>query len=212
MNEAATDVTAWVESVRRSGGARVDPARFHVIEALAQRVPGLQEPVKALVEAKLRKVVGDYTALLEARPPAPKISKRLAANAPVSPLAQLNEHLRGITGKRAAPQAPVLPGEPEDQHELASVRRFRQARERRRSLDQVEKAAARKPVNAGPLNSHALVLQSLSLMRELSPDYLRHFLVHMESLQWLDQVRERLSATVKHGKSASGEKKANRKK
>jgi hypothetical protein len=50
----------------------------------------------------------------------------------------------------------------------------------------------RKPANAGPLNSHALVLQTLSLMRDLSPDYLRRFVAGVEALQWLERASEQL--------------------
>ena len=74
--------------------------------------------------------------------------------------------------------------------ELASVRRFRSAWSASRSQEQLEQALARKPAQAGPLNSHVLVLQALELMGELSPDYLRHFLLHVDSLQWLEQARE----------------------
>jgi hypothetical protein len=50
----------------------------------------------------------------------------------------------------------------------------------------VEEAIARKPANAGPLNSHVLVLQALGMMQTLSPEYLRRFLAHVEALQWLE--------------------------
>ena len=86
------------------------------------------------------------------------------------------------------PEAPLFLFSPEKLR--ARARRFRQAWTRRRSLEQVQRAVARAPANAGPLNSHALVLQSLELMRELSPDYLRRFLVHVEALQWLDAARQ----------------------
>jgi Protein of unknown function (DUF2894) len=85
-------------------------------------------------------------------------------------------------------------GETQDQDELASARRFMRAWDTSRTQEQVEQAVTRKPLNAGPLNSHVLVLQSLGLMRGLSPDYLRRFLVHVESLQWLDKA----SATYPH--------------
>jgi hypothetical protein len=85
--------------------------------------------------------------------------------------------------------------------ELASARRFRSAWGRGRSQDQLQEALARKPAQAGPLNSHVLVLQALELMGELSPDYLRHFLQHVESLQWLEQARE-VRAPAKAGKAA----------
>ncbi|HSW05521.1 DUF2894 domain-containing protein, partial [Aquabacterium sp.] len=36
--------------------------------------------------------------------------------------------------------------------------------------------------------SHALVLRSLTLMRELSPDYLSRFMSHIDALLWLEQA------------------------
>lgn len=46
------------------------------------------------------------------------------------------------------------------------------------------------PENAGPLNSHHLVHRSLTLMRELSPDYLERFVGYVDALQWLEQANE----------------------
>jgi len=34
------------------------------------------------------------------------------------------------------------------------------------------------------------VLRSLSLMQEVSPDYLRRFLSHVDTLLWLEQATE----------------------
>jgi hypothetical protein len=47
---------------------------------------------------------------------------------------------------------------------------------------------SRRPANAGPLNSHNLVLQSLDMMRGVSTDYLRRFIAHVETLQWLEEA------------------------
>jgi hypothetical protein len=206
--DGPADVAAWLASVRRTGGWRLDPARFHYMEALARRMSGLPEPVRGLLEHKLRAAATHYAARLAPAPSAPAAPECVrGVAAPVAdatsgtPLRRLNEYIRVATAARR-PAAAL--GEPQNAQELASVRRFRQARERSRTLDQVEHAAARKPANAGPLNSHALVLHSLGLMRELSPDYLRRFLVHMESLQWLDQAREKLpSAAGKQAKPAA---------
>lgn len=46
------------------------------------------------------------------------------------------------------------------------------------------------PENAGPLNSHHLVHRSLTLMRELSPEYLECFVAYVDALQWLEQANE----------------------
>ena len=102
-----------------------------------------------------------------------------------SPLAQLNAYIRERVVARTLA---LLPGETADGDELPSVRRFRRAWTRVRAQDQVEQAVARRPAQPGPLNSHALVLQSLARMRELSPEYLRRFVEHVETLQWLEQA------------------------
>lgn len=164
---------ASIAALRSEGAWRLDPVRFHYLEALARRLPGQPEPVRRLLQARLQAALADYAGrLAQAQPAAPPA----AAPAACAPLAQLNQSIRAARGAGR-------------EDELASVRRFRRAWSRSRSLDQVEQAAARKPANAGPLNSHVLVLQSLALMGELSPDYLRRFLVQVESLQWLERAR-----------------------
>lgn len=145
-------------------------------QALERRMAGQHAPVQALLRAKLP--AGEDASV--ARLAAPVRTKP----AP-SPLAELNRAIRAEQVARLAP----APGEPApDPDELPSARRFRAAWDSGRTLDQVEQALARKPAQAGPLNSHMLVLQSLAMMRELSPAYLRHFLVHVETLQWLEQA------------------------
>jgi uncharacterized membrane protein SirB2 len=101
-----------------------------------------------------------------------------------APLADLNRYIResSLAHRR---HEPSLFGEAPMADELPSAHRFRQAWASGRTQDQVARAAQRKPLNAGPLNSHGLVLQSLELMEELSPHYLQHFVMHVEALQWL---------------------------
>ena len=52
-----------------------------------------------------------------------------------------------------------------------------------RSLNQ---SIAKTPKNAGPLNSHRLVLRSLEVMREVSPEYLNRFVGYVDALLVLD--------------------------
>ena len=72
---------------------------------------------------------------------------------------------------------------------------------------------AKVPENAGPLNSQHLVHRSLTLMRELSPEYLHHFMAHVDALLWLDQAQDggpvALGAEVARG-AESGKKTARR--
>jgi hypothetical protein len=71
---------------------------------------------------------------------------------------------------------------------LRSAQRFHETWSRVSAETEVTKAEQRAPDNAGPLNSHKLVLHTLSLMRQLSPDYLRGFLAQAETLLWLEQA------------------------
>ena len=106
-----------------------------------------------------------------------------------SPLAELNAYIAGVTAGRVEA---LEPDDRPEAGELPAARRFRRAWQKHQVTDRVAQAVARRPSNAGPLHSHVLVLQSLDLMRSLSPEYLRHFLAQVESLQWLEQARDAL--------------------
>lgn len=195
--DAAGALRAALASMRRAGAWQIDPARFHWLEALSRRLPAQPEAVRRILQARLEAAIADYAMRLAAAPPPGgnvRVLHPVAAPVPASdPLVQLNRSIRGARPADAA----ALPGESQQPDELASVRRFRRAWSASRSQQQVAQAALRKPANAGPLNSHALVLDSLELMRELSPDYLRRFLLHVESLQWLEQAREQAAPAGK---------------
>lgn len=185
---------AWLSALRGEGASRLDPVRFHYLEALARRLPGQPAPVRRILQDKLHAALTDYAArFAQGQPAAGEARKvrrpaRKPGVASCAPLAELNQYLRDASPASGSDGAA---GETHEQHEMASVRRFRRAWSHGRTQDQVTQATARKPVNAGPLNSHVLVLQSLALMQDLSPDYLRRFLVQVESLQWLEQASER---------------------
>jgi hypothetical protein len=72
--------------------------------------------------------------------------------------------------------------------ELKSMRYFRNTWSRLSVDRQVTQAIEQGPENAGPLNSHLLVLRSLALMRDISPDYLNRFVSYVDTLLWLDQA------------------------
>jgi hypothetical protein len=167
----------------------VHPARLRTLEAIARRAAAQPEAVRLLLEQKLP---ADLAQVAQAaQPPTQPLRVREPRReAPAgTPLAQLNLHIRATEAARA--EAP-LPGETHDPDELVNARAFRRAWARGRTLEQLEQALVRKPANAGPLNSHALVLQVLSLMRDLSPEYLRRFVGTVETLQWLERACDKL--------------------
>lgn len=185
--DAPAALRAVLAAMRREGAWRIDPAGFHWLEALSRRLSAQPEAVRRILQARLEAAVAEYAVRVAAAAPVAVNVRGLHSFAAGSePLVQLNRSIRSARPADAA----ALHGESQQPDELASVRRFRRAWSASRSQQQVAQAALRKPANAGPLNSHALVLDSLELMRELSPDYLRRFLLHVESLQWLEQARE----------------------
>lgn len=112
-----------------------------------------------------------------------------------SPLKALNAHI-ALASQAAAGGQRSSGGE---WPELRSAQRFRETWERLDAEEAVVQATHRAPENAGPLNSHMLVLRTLALMRELSPHYLRHFLAQTEALLWLEQAQ--LKAPAGKGKA-----------
>jgi hypothetical protein len=70
--------------------------------------------------------------------------------------------------------------------ELKTVRESR-ATWARMSVDrQLSLAMKQGPQNAGPINSHMLVLRSLTMMQDISPDYLSRFVSYVDTLLFLD--------------------------
>ncbi len=190
------DPHAQLEALRRSGRWRADPARFRYLEALARRAGGQPEPVRRLLQVRLRAGVAEYVQRIGLDGQAPA-ARQAATRTPPSPLAQLNRALR-----QARPASDAAA----DGEELASARRFRSAWDARRALEKLDLALARKPAQAGPLNSHALLLESLELMRTLSPSYLRRFMLRVETLQWLAAASEHAGEQPKAKKSGKAAK------
>lgn len=123
-------------------------------------------------------------------------ASRTASQPERSPLAELNAHIAQVSLAARGPSAAGGGGgsnQGEGQWpELRSAQRFRETWERLGAEETVVRATHRAPENAGPLNSHMLVLRTLGLMRELSPHYLRRFLSHTETLLWLEQAQVQL--------------------
>jgi hypothetical protein len=129
---------------------------------------------------------------LQARPRAAIPRKGLNA------LKALNRSLQSpATGIESAAAA----SSPPSTIEMKSVQQFRQSWQRMKVQDQVEHALQQGPANAGPLNSHRLVLRTLGLMQDLSPAYLHHFMSHLDTMLQLDTMTlPQAAKPVKGGK------------
>ena len=171
-----------LESLRAEGLHCHDPARFHYLEVLARRLPLQPLAVQQVLQQRWNAAVADYAGRARSNSGA---AAKAGAPAPDAPLAQLNRDLEA----RSQTDAAAGLGGAGHRPDLPSVRRFSQVWSKIAAEQQVAQALVRGPENAGPLNSHRLVLRTLRLMRTLSPDYTRHFLAQMDALLWLDQAK-----------------------
>lgn len=172
-----------------------DAVRASYLEAVARRMRAAPEAVQRMLQARLepQTEAAGPVAVVEPMPP-----KRPRAPPPKAapPLAQLNQYIATATGQLGAGA----------RSELRSAQAFRETWSRICAEEEVTEAVQRGPDNAGPLNSHMLVLRTLGLMRELSPDYLRRFMAHADTLLWLDQAGGRLKTPTSKGKPARQKK------
>jgi hypothetical protein len=160
------------------------------VEALTRRLQTAPEAVQSVLRGKLQQLAAaraDEQGPVAVEP-APLKRQRAQPPKPATPLGQLNQYIATATGTGA-------------RRELRSAQAFRETWSRICAEDEVTEAVQRGPDNAGPLNSHMLVLRTLGLMRELSPDYLRRFMAHADTLLWLDQAGGRLKMPTGKGKS-----------
>ena len=143
-----------------------DSVQAHFVAALSRRLQAAPEAVQRVLQERLQHAWLDH--------PTQALPSKPARSREPSPLAQLNRDIAATTP----------PG-----RELRSAQNFRDTWSRICAEDEVTQAVEQGPENAGPLNSHRLVLRTLALMRDLSPDYLRRFLSHADTLLWLEQAQ-----------------------
>jgi hypothetical protein len=169
--------------------------RARLAEALARRACAHAGEVRRVLDAKLAAMQERFNTS-SATPQGDVQRPSGAAHPPRGPLADLVDHVarqKAASGplapaaSRAATTSRPEPGTAADPKTL----QFFQRTWSRLSADQrLEQSRASLPDNAGPLNSHHLVHRSLTLMRELSPDYLERFVGYVDALQWLEQANE----------------------
>lgn len=193
MSDSGTRARAILDAWREQSADRLNPLRFHFIEALERRATGHVGEARRLLDDKLSKLIEAYADDLEIA--ASNVDAAVNAATPSAPargaLAGLIDHIANTTVARgddlvardAAPQPAALPS-------LAALDEFRKIWSEVRTDSQVRQSLEQVPANAGPLNSGSLVHRSLTLMRELSPGYLQQFLAYVDTLSWMEQMRD----------------------
>ncbi len=219
LDMLARSAAAHEGSVRRMLEAKLERA----LAAFAERFTHARSAAAELFAAASKKhpqavdelqqlfAVGDFrglrqlSATLEAREHCTGLAElvsRLEHGAASAP-----EHLPAhhATSRATAARPPTL--------ELKTIRESR-ATWAKMSVDkQLAQAMKQAPVNAGPINSHMLVLRSLAMMQAISPEYLSSMVTYADTLLFLDPgevvvpVKRKKAVAAKAGKSTKPAKK-----
>ncbi|MBN8888144.1 MAG: DUF2894 domain-containing protein [Rudaea sp.] len=191
MSHNGPSVRATLNAWRERQADRLDPVRFHFIEAMERRAANHDGDVRRILDDKL-------CALLEAYADDLAKAESGIANAVDSATAELPARdslgrliddiaQRAVPGENAhAVENPLV--EPSRFPELEALGEFRKTWSALHAESQLQKALAQVPTNAGPLNSEALVHRAIALMRELSPGYLQQFLAYIDTLSWMERI------------------------
>lgn len=225
-----------IDFLRASGVNKFDPVRFHYIETLARRAAAHHGSTRRLLDAKLENAVAalrerfDLAQHKARETVAQSIQRRQDKAGDLQQLftagdfkgvhrltAALKKEEQGATTLsmllRELEQHAL---ENKDAHnerhaaqyvELKTIRNFRDTWAKLSVDRQVAQALEQAPKNAGPINSHMLVLRLLSLMRDISPDYLNRFMIYADTLLSLDQDDEPKPAELKKGRAVRSRKK-----
>ncbi|MBD8050928.1 DUF2894 domain-containing protein [Limnohabitans radicicola] len=184
------DVLSTLDALRAAGAPRFDAVGWHYIETLAGRTQTQSGAAQALLTRKLQQSLDNLHQRMKAAAQATQTAKASSAS---SPLATLLQELK------AQDQSDTHPISNAWRSENPRIQQFRQQLSQISVQKQVTQAIAQAPQNAGPINSHMLVLRSLGLMRGISPDYLNRFMVHVDTLLCLDEADKGKAPAKKAG-------------
>ncbi|KWT98757.1 MULTISPECIES: DUF2894 domain-containing protein [unclassified Variovorax] len=182
------DPGATLDAWRERGEHRLDPVRFRFIEALARRASAHHGEARRILDDKLLQLLAAYGEDVEQvrGAPGPSATAKQQDRPDPGPLAGLLDHIaRHAVEPAAGDPAAGLSAAPRD---LKTLGYFRSTWSRLSADRRLTQSLAAVPENAGPLNSHQLVHRALTLMRELSPEYLHRFMSHVDALLWLDRA------------------------
>ncbi|RXV69134.1 DUF2894 domain-containing protein [Burkholderia stabilis] len=179
MTGDAMHARATLDAWREQGADRLDPVRFHRIDALERRAAALDGDARGLLDARLATLIEGFAAIVAQADEATEVSEMAEAATDAPPRGAL----AGLVDRLARDaQADRRGLDPELLDYFRTMwSKVRTEQQYRQSLDQV-------PRNAGPLNSNSLVHRSLATMRELSPEYLQQFLSYVDALAWLEDL------------------------
>ena len=224
--QSLDDCQAGLDAWRRDGAHRFDPVGFHYLEVLVQRASahhGAATPILLRTLSQSFNAFGERfeQAQREAQVAAAHATEQFPASAPEltrlltagdykalkrriarlsgmdaqDALSALVKHCEQLAAQKAAARPHTgFSHRPESQ----SIRDFRQTLAELSVDKQLTQALDQAPKNAGPINSHMLMLQALELMRDLAPDYLHAFMSYADALLCLEQGPRHALAPAKN--------------
>ncbi|KVF75653.1 hypothetical protein WS75_14630 [Burkholderia sp. FL-7-2-10-S1-D7] len=179
MTDDATHVRATLDAWREQGADRLDPVRFHRLDALEKRAAALDGDARALLDARLATLLEEFAEIVSRAGETAAASETAQATTPAPARSLLGGLVEQLARDAQADRRGIDPALIDYFRTMWS--KVRTEQQYRQSLDQV-------PRNAGPLNSNSLVHRSLATMRELSPEYLQQFLSYIDALAWLEDL------------------------
>lgn len=197
MPPDASSPQAVLDAWRAQHSDRMDPVRFHFIQALSNRAQSIGGQARAQLDARLSGLISTYAADLasaastEPAPArAPRRSCAVSSKATARTFAELLQHAERTKPSNGVsvtpPIANAADAEPPD---LPALDEFRQLWSQVRTDSQLRQSLEQLPTDAGPLNSGTLVHRAMVLMREHSPGYLQHFMAYLDVLTGLEQLQ-----------------------
>ena len=227
-----------IASLRLLGADKFDPVHFHFLQVLAQRADTHHESVKRILDGKLRQMLMTFRKRFEHAQRVAKVAVDRSSLQHPEAAADLQRRLKTgdfkslrhsiLALKESGPGTPLgelvrhlaqhspehleagLVGHVGLRPELKTARIFRDTWSKLSVDKRVTQAIAHAPKNAGPINSHSLVLRSLALMRDVSPDYLNRFTSYVDTLLCLEQSAQETQVHVNKSPDDESSKKIKR--
>ena len=210
--EALQDTLAELTA---SGVDRIDPVRFRYIQSLAARCDQSDSRVTQFLLQKARAALESYQAVVDAQHAHSTLQyeyneKQETRSALAVLIEQLDTSNCGIDSAQKADthanhessqtaqdaNSPLFQATQSKNNtprsgglrELKAAQFFRDTLQQQRADTLLSRAILDAPEDSGPLNPQKLALRSLSIMRELSPAYLGHFVSYVDTLLWLEKI------------------------
>lgn len=189
MGHNKKNVRALLDAWREQNADRLNPIRFHFIDAMERRAASHSGEARRLLDERLSQLIKAYAGALKKATSDAGDSTTTAGAPARGALGELVDaitsrattHNGNLATSNAASQSALFP-------ELHVLDDFKRIWSKVRTESQLRESLEQVPTNAGPLNSGNLVHRSLTLMRELSPGYLQHFLLYVDALSGMEQM------------------------